>query len=240
MEEKKYLKLGFSQGIILFFVSYLWSFPEHARQIFIHLLHANDDHDNLEIVYPPLKIIQIFPQFIIEFDQNLPFEPYDNHNQVDKPHETKDDISPPVLDPAPSKARNRYRPLKLPHILHDFPPNHYEYLLVFDGKLGAITAKKLIQEFKHFIDLFEIEHEDVCMGDFSQSLKGDTKEWFKHLQLGTISSWEELESVFLNFWGKKKSLYLQLAEFYAFKRKRNETISTFSRRFSSIYYDLPK
>jgi hypothetical protein len=35
-------------------------------------------------------------------------------------------------------------------------------------------------------------------------------------------------------------LDLQLTEFYALKRQSNETISTFSRRFSSIYYNFPK
>ena len=89
------------------------------------MLHANDDHDNLEIVYPPLKFIQISPQFINDFDQNLPSDPCDNHDQVDEPHETKDDISPLVLDPTPSKTHHRYRPLKFPHILHNFPPKHY-------------------------------------------------------------------------------------------------------------------
>jgi hypothetical protein len=142
MEENKYLKLGFFQGIVLFVVSYQWSFPKHARQMFLHLLHANDDHDNIEMVYPPLKIIQTSPQFIIDFDQNLPSEPYDNHNQVDKPHDTKDDISPTVLDPTPSKTQKRYGPLKLPHILHDFPPKKYEYLPLFDGKLGTITTNE--------------------------------------------------------------------------------------------------
>jgi hypothetical protein len=196
MGENKYLKLSFFQDIIFFVINYLLSFPEHAKQIFLYLLHSNDDHENLEIVYPPLKVIHISPQFITDFDQNLPSEPCDNHNQVDEPHETKADISPLVLDPTPSKIQHRYRPLKLPHILHDFPPKHYKYLPVFDGEPDAITAEKHIQEFEHFIDLFEIDHDDVCMRAFSQSLKGDTKEWFKHLQPETISSWEELKSVF--------------------------------------------
>jgi hypothetical protein len=111
---------------------------------------------------------------------------------------------------------------------------------VFDGEPNAITTEKHIQDFEHFIDLFEIDHDDVCMRAFSQSLKGDTKEWFKHLHLETISSWEELKNVFLKFWGKKKSLDLQLTEFYALKGKSNETISTFSRSFSNIYYNFPK
>jgi hypothetical protein len=111
---------------------------------------------------------------------------------------------------------------------------------VFDGEMGTITAEKHLQRFEHFIDLFEIDHDDVCMRDFSQSLRGDTKEWFKHLQPETISSWEELKNIFSKFWGKKKSLDLQLTEFYALKEQSNETISTFNRRFSSIYYDFPK
>jgi hypothetical protein len=111
---------------------------------------------------------------------------------------------------------------------------------VFDGELDGISAEKHIQGFEHFVDLFEIDHDDVCMRAFSQSLKGDTKDWFKHLYPETISSWEELKNVFLKFWGKKKSLDLQLTEFYALKRQSNETISIFSRRFSSIYYNFPK
>jgi hypothetical protein len=163
MEENKYLKLDFFQSILLFVTSCLWSFPEHARKKFLHLLHAYDDHDNLEIAYPPLKFILISPQFITDFDKNIPSETGVNHNQVDEPHETKVDISPHVLDPTPSKTQHRYRPLKLPHVLHDFPLKYYEYLPVFDGELGTIATEKHLQEFDHFIDLFEIDHDDVCM-----------------------------------------------------------------------------
>jgi hypothetical protein len=88
---------------------------------------------------------------------------------------------------------------------------------MFDGETNVISAEKHIQGFENFIDLFEINHDDVCMRDFSQSLKGDTKDWFRHLQPDTISSWEELKNVFLKFWGKKKYLDLQLVEFYALK-----------------------
>jgi len=79
MGENKYLKLSFFQDIIFFVIDYLLYFPEHAKQIFLHLMHANNDHYNLKIVYPPFKFIQISPQFITDFDQNLPFDPCDNH-----------------------------------------------------------------------------------------------------------------------------------------------------------------
>jgi hypothetical protein len=240
MEENRYLKWDLFQSILLFVISYLCSFLEHAKQIFLYLLHFNDDHEKLAIIYPPLKVAHAYPHCITDFDKKIPSGPCDDHDQVDEPHEAKADVSPPVLGPTSSKAQHRYIPLKLPQVLHDFPPNHYEYLPVFDGEPNVISAEKHIQGFEHFIDLFEIDHDDVCMRAFSQSLKGDTKDWFKHLHPETISSWEELKNVFLKFWGKKKSLDLQLTEFYALERQSNETISIFSRRFSSIYYNLSK
>jgi hypothetical protein len=218
MEEKRYLKWDSFQGILLFVINCLWSFHENTRRVFLYLLHYNDDLENLEIVCPPLKVVHAYPHSITNFDKKNSSGLCDDHDQVDEPHEAKADISPPVLAPMSSKTQHRYTPLKLPQVLHDFPPKYYEYLHVFDGEIDGISAEKHIQGFEHFVDLFEIDHDDVCMRVFSQSLKGDTKDWFKHLYPETISSWEELKSVFFKFWGKKKSLDLQLTEFYALKR----------------------
>jgi len=60
------------------------------------------------------------------------------------------------------------------------------------------------------------------------------------MQPEKISSWEELKNVLLKFWGNRKYLDLHLIEFYAMKRQSSETIYTFSRRFSNIYYKFPK
>jgi hypothetical protein len=63
----------------------------------------------------------------------------------------------------------------------NFPLKHFKYLPRFDGKLDGHSTEKHIQVFEHFIDLFEIEHDDVSMRAFSQSLQGDAKAWFRHL-----------------------------------------------------------
>jgi hypothetical protein len=97
MGKNKYLKLSFLQDIIFFVINYLLSFPEHAKQIFLYLLHSNDDHENPALVYPSLKVVHISPHCITDFDQNLPSEPCDDHSQVDEPHEIKVDISPLYL-----------------------------------------------------------------------------------------------------------------------------------------------
>jgi hypothetical protein len=107
---------------------------------FFFILHSNDDHENPPLVYPFLEVVHISPHCITDFDQNIPSEPCDDHSQVDEPHEIKADISPHVLDPTPSKIQQRYKPLKLPHILHNFPPKHYKYLPVFDGKTDTLTS----------------------------------------------------------------------------------------------------
>ena len=91
----------------------------------------------------------------------------------------------------------------MPSIPNEFPPKHYKYLPIFDGE--NITAEKHIQAFRHFAYFFEIEHDDVSMRIFSQSLQGDAKVWLRHLHPGSINSWDELSEFFLRFWGEKKS-----------------------------------
>ena len=38
---------------------------------------------------------------------------------------------------------------------------------MFDGELDGHSAKKNIQVFEHFIEIFEIEHDDVSMRAFA-------------------------------------------------------------------------
>ena len=52
---------------------------------------------------------------------------------------------------------------------------HYKYLLKFDGESKDFTIEKHLQAFEYFSDFFEIEHDDVYMSNFSQSLQGDAK-----------------------------------------------------------------
>jgi len=75
-------------------------------------------------------------------------------------------VIPLLSKPIPSKFQERYKPLKLPPILHEFPVNKYKYLPIFYGGFDKISAKKHIQEFEHFLDLFEVEQDDVCMRVF--------------------------------------------------------------------------
>jgi hypothetical protein len=144
-----------------------------------------------------LKTVDIPPSCITDIHQAPSSEPYDVPDHSCELNETKADLVCSILNPSPSKIQERYSPLKLPSIIHDFPLKHYKYLPRFDGELDGRSAEKNTQVFEHFIDLFEIEHNDVSMRVFSQSLQGDAKIWFKHLQIELISSWDKLREVFL-------------------------------------------
>ena len=89
--------------------------------------------------------------------------------------------------------------MQLPPILHDFLAKYYKYLPKFDGESENLTAKKHVQAFEHFYDLFGIENDDVCMWDFALSLQQDAKVWLKHLQPKSINTWEEISCTFLRF-----------------------------------------
>jgi hypothetical protein len=242
MEEKygkiRYSSLSLVQEVLSCFINIFLSFPKFFKRIFLHLLHSNESQ-RYTLVYPSLQTIGIPPSCITNIHQAPSSESYDVHDNSCEINETKAEIVPSVLNHVPSKIQERYIPLKLPFILHDFPLKHYKYLPRFDGELDGHSAEKHIQVFEHFIDLFEIEHDDVSMRAFSQSLQGDSKAWFRHLQPQSISSWDELREALRRFWGERKSWDLLPSEFYAMRRMKDETISNFNRRFASLYYKLP-
>ena len=78
------------------------------------------------------------------------------------------------------------------------------------------------------------------MRDFSQYLQGDVKEWFNHLHPEAINTWEEFSDIFLNFWGKIRSMDQKCSELYSMKKQEGETMQSFNKRFVSFYYNMPK
>ena len=67
----------------------------------------------------------------------------------------------------------------------------------FHGESKDLTVEKHLHYFEHFLDLFEVEHVDVCMRDVSQYLQGGANKWFKHLHPESINTWEAFSCIFL-------------------------------------------
>ena len=195
-EKIRYSNFSFLQDVLSFLVNFFLFFPKIVKIVFHCPLHSKQNHEFTPI-YLSLRTESISSSYTFDFDQDPSFEPHDIKDHPCEPHETKVDNTSVPHSPVSSNIPNQYRPLHLPHVLHDFHTMHYKYLPKFDGESKNLTTKKNLQAFEHFLDLFEVEHDDVCMRDFSQSLQGDVKEWFKHSQLESIKTWEEFYDIFL-------------------------------------------
>jgi hypothetical protein len=124
--------------------------------------------------------------------------------------------------------------MKLPLILHAYPPNFIDYLPLFNGG-DHVAAKKHLEAFEIFIDNFQIMHEDVVTRIFCKSLFGDASFWFINLEACSIGSWTFFHVVFLKYWGERKYFDQYLIELNALKRKEDIVLITFKRRFHSFY-----
>ena len=61
---------------------------------------------------------------------------------------------------------SRFAPLALPVALHDIPLNYAQRISLNDGE-GNVYARYHVGKFDDFIDLEEVDHEDVKMGLFA-------------------------------------------------------------------------
>ena len=137
---------------------------------------------------------------------------------------TLDGSKPLASPPVPAKIPDKYKPLDLPPILHDLPANYTNNLPRFDGENVNITAEKHIQRFEDFLDLYEVEDDDVCIRMFSLSLQGKVKNWFRNLPSASIRNFQQFMQVFLDRWVIMRNFFLILEEYDHLKRKLGETV----------------
>ena len=84
-----------------------------------------------------------------------------------------------------------------------------------------------------------MEHLDVFLRMFVQSLDGEARKWFKTLGDRSITTWEGMEDTFLRKWGEKKDHGHCLTEFNTLRKRHNKGVSEFIKRFNKLYLSLP-
>ena len=181
----KYSSWNFIQDILFFVINYFFSFPENVKKALQSILCLRKD-PQLAFDSFPLNIVNTKYLHAFELDQDLSSESCDDHLQNNEPQETTIDSIPSVHAPIPCKIPARYKPLILPPISHAFPKNHDLYLPRFDGERDNITAERHVLNFESFLDLFEVDEEDVSIRLFALSLQGKVKSWFKTLPDASI------------------------------------------------------
>jgi hypothetical protein len=75
--------------------------------------------------------------------------------------------------------------------------------------------------------IWDNTHEDVRMRLLSLSLENDVMDWFIHLPTNSISTFPQLQDIFLGKWGEKKDNIYLLATLNLTKRNENETIKLY-------------
>ena len=96
---------------------------------------------------------------------------------------------------APTFLLNRYAPIQLPQQLNPMPQEYLKILPCFLGEDEQIVDKH-IEVFCNFAENLIVEHLDVVLRLFVQSLDGEARKWFKGLPNNYIPSWEDIEHQF--------------------------------------------
>jgi len=125
--------------------------------------------------------------------------------------------------PVPRKVPERYKPLVLPPVLNPLPKNHLEYLPRFDGENG-VTAQKHIQAFEDYLNIFEVEDEDVSIRLFALSFQSEVRTWFKALPEASISNLQQFSKLFLDRWMIQINFLSLIEEYDQLKRLPNESV----------------
>jgi len=115
---------------------------------------------------------------------------------------------------------NKYAPLDLPQPLNGMPQDYLKLFPRFTGE-DDISAQGHIENFHAFAKNLNVEHLDVVLTNFFQSLDGEAIKWFNALPNASITTWEEPENSFMQKWREKRDHGYILTEFYAMKMYLN-------------------
>ena len=74
---------------------------------------------------------------------------------------------------------------------------------------------------------------------FVQSLDGEVRKWFRELPPNSIDGIDALEEAFMRQWGDTKDYLYYMTEFGSLKRKKDEAVGDFSKRFNKMYSRSP-
>ena len=133
----------------------------------------------------------------------------------------------PFVPNPPRSMAARFSPLYLLVVLHDLPQNYAQIISLYDGE-GSFIARKQVYRFDDFIDLEEVDGDDVKMRLFAQSLSREENKWFRNLPSRSILTFEAFQNSFLERWDDKKSPLQVLSQYINLKKGNFESVHEFS------------
>jgi hypothetical protein len=122
---------------------------------------------------------------------------------------------------------------------HPLPTLPQGVLPVFSGD-GSIDPKRHLDQFLVVCDIHLIEHDDVMVRVFLQTLTGQAYEWYLSLPAQSISSFDDLENMFLTMYAPPVAYHTLLTQFTQIHLKKGERIKDFNLIFFKTLNQIPE
>ena len=90
-----------------------------------------------------------------------------------------------------------------------------------------------------WVDLEEVDHDDVKVGLFSQALVGEVKKWYKNLVDDSIMRYQSFKDALKDKWENQKYPKQYLFEYHSIRRKESDFVQEFSDTFMKKYNSIP-
>ena len=110
-----------------------------------------------------------------------------------------------------------------------------KYLPKYTREREGVSIKENLVALYSYADNQNIEHEYVYSRIFVQILDGEAWKWFRSLAQNSVTRIDELEEIFVKHWGDRKDCVYYLTEFGTLKKKEDEYLADFTKRFNKIY-----
>jgi len=204
------------------------------HKVLLCILYFKDDFISYFNVFPLENVVQKPPCTLEQQSSNA----VEDHHTAKEEPKIESSLTVSVYTPVSRKVPDRYKPLIFPPVLNPLLANHPEYLPRFDGENG-ITAQKHIQVFEDYLNIFEVEDEDVSLRLFSLYLLSEARTWFKAFPEASISNPQQCSKLFLDRWMIKVSFLSLIQDYDELKRLQNESVQQFSDRFNQVYHSIP-
>ena len=86
----------------------------------------------------------------------------------------------------------------------------------------------------HFNDLMELHLVSKKCRVFTVTLKGGAKKWFRSIPTGSITSWQQLSTSFLQHFQATRKTAIPLAHLSNVKQKKGETLKSYINHFNEM------
>jgi hypothetical protein len=103
-----------------------------------------------------------------------------------------------------------------------------------------MDPKRHMDQFLSMCELHLIEHDDIMVRFFLQTLIGPTYEWYMSLSSWSIASFDDIETIFMTMYAPRVAYHTLLTQFTQMHLKEGERIRDFNLRFYKVLNQLPQ